>query len=156
MRSEGYSTWSSLCVAVCLSVCVSVTTFSATTRKKATPTAGWIKCRERTPRATTYRSRTSDHAPTPPRRHRTSSSMLIGVKCRERTQRATTSRSRTGCLPPGWIMIGAGHRLGLGLGLGNRQIQPIDAISCIPFLLFFYSPLKRTPAAVETSGENSD
>ena len=29
-------------------------------------------------------------------------------------------------LPPGWIVIGAGPRL--GLGLGHRQTQPIDAL----------------------------
>ena len=30
-----------------------------------------------------------------------------------------------GCLPPGWIIVGAEPRL--GLGLGHRQTQPIDA-----------------------------
>ena len=33
-------------------------------------------------------------------------------------------RPRLGCLQPGWIMIGAGPRL--GLWLGHRQTQPID------------------------------
>ena len=29
---------------------------------------------------------------------------------------------------PEWIMIGAGPRLGLGLGLGHRQTQQIHAL----------------------------
>ena len=31
------------------------------------------------------------------------------------------------CLPPGWIMIGAGPRL--GLGQGHRLVEYVDALA---------------------------
>ena len=37
----------------------------------------------------------------------------------------TGAGPRLGCLPPGWIMISAGSRQ--GLGLGHRLVESVDA-----------------------------